>query len=170
MAKRSGPFLSALLVVAVPGLAAGDDDPLTPVREAYRLEQAAPFGRPLDEPNRTKLFSRRLSGLVARDNAYSAESGDVGNLDFDPLLNGQDGEIRALALRLAGRSGDHAWAEAEFTRFQAKVRLRFDLVQEEGGWRIDDIHDIGSRPPSSLVEILATPYPCGSTTRTPCQK
>jgi hypothetical protein len=141
--------------------------PDAPVREGYRLEAAvlgATLGErqrlrlPTDPPHRGQLFSRGLAALLERDARYSELTGQVGNLDYDPFLGGQDAQPNALA-ELAVEAGEAAARRAEvrarFTNLEPRV-VRFLVVLEDGRWVIDDVRD----GKTSLRAELSRPYFC----------
>jgi hypothetical protein len=165
------PALVALAVaVSGPHSAKGSKPPATPdapVREAYRLEAAAlrasPAVRqrltlPLEPPNRARLLSKALAALVERDARYAELTGQVGNVDSDPFLAGQDvqeGVLADLAIDVVRAAPARAEVRARFQNFEPRD-VRFAVVLEDGRWVIDDVRE-GS---VSLRAELARPYFC----------
>lgn len=93
----------------------------------------------------TLPFSPQAQALLAKDAAYEKRTGRIGNLDFAPLVNGQDCD--QLALLDVTAKGD---------RVTARVRNfeEFELVWVfEGEWLVDL-----EGPSGSLVAILARPH------------
>jgi hypothetical protein len=110
-----------------------------------------------NEAERAKRFS---AGLAKELKAYfvrQEKAGDPGNLDFDPIVNGQDYKIDRLDVRpdkvVAGKS---AIVLAEFKNFDETIRLKYKLVQENGAWKIDDIESLRD-PVWDLRDILKAP-------------
>jgi len=126
------------------------DDPRTPVNEAYRQEINQ--NSPLESPYLDKLFSHTLVGLIKTDNCVS--SGEVGVLDWDPFINGQDGEVQKLVTRVVRRDNDKAVVEASFLSFKRKQSVLFDMVLEKGTWRIDDIRPLGEDGNRTSIHAL----------------
>ena len=166
--------LLALFMLMAPALALAAD-PKDPVTRAYRIEAQGLKATqnvkpPWFEPHRQVLLSKRLAALFARDEKYGRESEGVGLLDWDPFINGQDGELKGLAIRTITQAVDKSTVEATFVSFRKRQSVMFDLVTENGGWRIDDIRprdDKGAR--TSIAELLAGPHECGSGTGKSCQ-
>jgi hypothetical protein len=98
-----------------------------------------------------------------------AEAEGVGLLDWDPFINGQDGEVKSLAFKAISQSAAKGVVEATFTSFGTRQNILFDMVQEKSAWRIDDIRprdEKGKR--SSIAAILSGKHECGSETGRKC--
>jgi hypothetical protein len=90
-----------------------------------------------DEDNRRRFLSRRLrAAMLTR-----THNGDAPDLDFDPISNGNDPSVHDLHIRTENENGTRAVVIADFVSHQDAVRsvLRYMLVREDGGWKIDDI-------------------------------
>ncbi len=147
--------------------------PTAPVQEAYRLEELSLADGKANQPpwaaaHRDGLLSPGLAALFAADDRFEEESQGVGNLDWDPFINGQDGEVKGLVLHAAEAADGKARVTATFMSLKAKQSVDFNLVLDKGRWLIDDILPLSEGKKVSIRAILATPYPCGSTTKTPC--
>lgn len=99
----------------------------------------------------------RSSGLQALydADAEATPDGEMGALDFDPFIDGQDWEITDLQIGAAGIAGDYASADVTFKNFGEERTLSYDMVKEDGGWKIDDV---ASKTPGNeyrLSEIFA---------------
>lgn len=89
------------------------------------------------------IWSARTAGLVDQARALTA-AGDEGYFESDPFCGCQDDSgMRLSSVTVTPRDADHAeaavvmsWTEADPV---ATVRQTFDLVRENGVWRIDDI-------------------------------
>lgn len=152
---------------------AEDATPRGPVADAYAITIKAlagkgqPAWRP---PHRDKLMSRELAALFARDDLYQEESGDMGQIGADPFLNGQDGEIKKLSLDAIPVAAGKATVAASFRSFGKPVAVQFKMIQQNGGWRIDDIVDQFDGKDYSISAALAQPYDCGSFMGKPCKR
>ena len=64
------------------------------VSDLYKLDQKkqSPFSQTKDHGLVTKYFSQRLAQLIWKDAV--ASKGEVGALDFDPLYDAQDVDIK----------------------------------------------------------------------------
>ena len=88
-----------------------------------------------------RFFDASLSKLLDAD-AKQAD-GEVGALDGDPVCLCQDpagmkAKILSVALKPPNAT---VTVELDFTLAKEKRRATFDLVPENGQWRIHDIHD-----------------------------
>lgn len=93
-----------------------------------------------DEDNRKRFLSR---GLRAEIEAMVRRTpkGDAPDLDFDPISSGNDPNFHDLRIKTESERGARAVVIADFVSHQDKVRtlLRYLLVREHGGWKVDDI-------------------------------
>lgn len=153
-----------------------DDVPRGPVEDAYAItiktlaakgKAPPPAWRP---PHRDKLMSRSLAALFARDDLYQEESGDMGQIGADPFLNGQDGEIKKLSFDTIPVAAGKATVVANFRSFGKPVAVQFQMLRENGGWRIDDIVNSFEGQRYSIREALSQPYDCGSFMGKPCKR
>lgn len=166
-----GLFLACL---SGPALAAAPG-PETPVREAYAIvtKQLGPNGEgvepPWRPPHRDKLMSRGLAELFARDDLYQEEAQEIGHLGHDPFIGGQDGEVKGLRITVTRKpESGKAEVTARFTSFKQATSVRFILIEQDGGWRIDDIVNRHDGKDFGLREALSRPYECGSFMNKPC--
>ncbi len=155
---------------------AGDDVPRGPVEEGYAItiktlrakgKAPPPAWRP---PHRDRLMSRSLAALFARDDLYQEESGDMGQIGADPFLNGQDGEVKTLSFDTIPVAAGKATVVANFRSFGKPVVVQFQMLRENGGWRIDDIVNQFEGKAYSIREMLSQPYDCGSFMDKPCKR
>ncbi|RXT46477.1 hypothetical protein B6S44_27145 [Bosea sp. Tri-44] len=164
---------AALVVLSLPGHAA-EPTPDATVRKAYEVTQKTLDGGgepPWRPPHRDALMSKNLAALFARDDRYQDESGDIGHVGADPFINGQDGEVKDLQIGLAGKaSRGRARVVASFRSFGQKMAVRFLMVEEGGGWRIDDIVNRIDGKAYSIRAALSQPYDCGSFMGKPCSR
>ena len=176
MSGRLRTLITALVAVslAIPALAA-DTGPETPVREAYAIvaKQLGPNGEgvepPWRAPHRDKLISRGLAEMFARDDLYQEEAQEIGHLDYDPFIGGQDGEVKGLRIAVTRKpEGGKAEVTARFTSFKQATSVRFKLIEEDGAWRIDDIVNRQDGKDFAVREALSKPYECGSFMQKPC--
>ncbi|WP_407525343.1 DUF3828 domain-containing protein [Methylobacterium oryzisoli] len=172
---RTGTVVWVALAGLIPAVQAAEPD--APVREAYRvtvrtLASTGPGVQPpWRPPHRDKLFSRSLASLLARDDRFQEESGDIGHLDADPFISGQDGEVKNLRVAVtAGPADGRAEVAARFVSFAQPVTVRFRMVEEGGAWRIDDIVNRLEGKDLSVRQALSRPYACGSFMGKPCRR
>ena len=154
----------ALLFAATPSLA-DDTTPSGPVKDAYAITVRTLSGSgkpPWRPPHRDKLMSSSLAALFARDDLYQDESGEIGHVDADPFISGQDGEVKKLSLDTIPVAAGKATVQATFRSFGKPVTVLFKMVRENGGWRIDDIVNTVEGKDYSVRAELSQPYECGS--------
>jgi hypothetical protein len=99
--------------------------------------------------------SAHLNELFAKD-AKEAD-GEVGRLDFDPYIDGQDYQITDLKIGEATIKGETATVEVTFKNFDTPDDLTFTLVKEDDGWKIDDVVNPNKDFPYSLKAIMEAP-------------
>src|SRR5215813_7864739 len=99
------------------------------------------------------IHSARLRGLMAADRKQTPK-GEVGRLDFDPFVNGQDWEIKKLVVTETERKGDRATVRATFDNFDEPREIEFQLVRQQRRWLIDDVAS-RIKPRWTLSKILS---------------
>jgi hypothetical protein len=166
-------FVGILLALAtLTGLAGKPEskglDPDAILRELDKAHDAqkGPF---FDRTNRNlaeKYFTKKLAALVVKDAAKSDD--EVAAIDFDPLYDSQDPQVKNFKIgavqlsgagKHAGDPGNDAVADVHITfKDDGHAReLRFDFKrQPDKTWRISDIHYPDN---TSLLQILRTAYP-----------
>ncbi len=97
--------------------------------------------------------SEALNALYATDET-NTPAGELGALGFDPYVDGQDYQLSNLIIGDAEISGDDAAVEVSFDNFDQPVSLTYELVFEDGGWKIDDVVSEESEFPYRLSEIF----------------
>jgi hypothetical protein len=99
----------------------------------------------------TKYFDKRLANLLWKEIA-GTPSGEVGNLDFDPLYNAQDTQITHFLVGKPKFEGDKALVVVSFNNFNQKTRITFRMLSTAEGWKIENlIYGDGS----DLIKILS---------------
>ena len=81
-----------------------------------------------------------LAAAMIKDSAAAAKRGDVGTLDGDPFIDGQDWEITDVKVS-ASETGAKANGSVSFNNFKEAQTVTLDLVKLSAGWRIADIHN-----------------------------
>ena len=98
--------------------------------------------------------SKALQELYETDAAATPEGG-LGALDFDPYIAGQDWDLTDFWIGPAQIVGDTARVVVSFKNFGEADTLTYDLVLEDGGWKIDDLSGVGALGEYRLSEIFA---------------
>lgn len=130
------PLLLALGVLpslAAPAPAQPAADAVAVVKKVYAASEA----------RKARVYSKRLQALL--DKEARQARGEVGNLDFDFAVNGQDTETgyrKTLRYETASESGNKAVVKVRFRNFEPQL-LEYDLVRESGGWVVDEVRSLG---------------------------
>jgi len=82
-------------------------------------------------------FDKSLAAKVVGDQAKS--QGEVGKLDFDPLYDAQDLEIKGFSVAPVSQQKESAEVAALFKNMGTSHKVLFSLANTEHGWRISDI-------------------------------
>lgn len=147
------PALFAGLILAaatvLPSLAATFDSPKALLTALY-----APYLQDGDTSDQTEFFSDALNALYAKD-AAATPDGEMGVLDFDPVIAGQDYAISKLVIDTPDITGDSAEVTVRFDNFDMPQELFYRLVREQGGWKVDDIENKQGDYPWDLAKIFA---------------
>ncbi len=102
-----------------------------------------------------RLFEASTARLILRDAA--AARGEVGALDFDVFVGGQDHELtRMPVFRVESAGNGRAVVIATgVNELSPGASIRYELVRADGEWRIHDMRWNGVR--QSLRELLKKP-------------
>jgi len=125
------------------------------VRELYRVHRNG-NGHVFEKQGRKlqlRFFDAKLAGLLWKDLTETPE-GELGHIDFDPLYNAQDTQIKNFRVGAAVVRGDTANVPVTFVNFDQKVKIDFRLVRTKGVWKISNIVYGGG---SDLLKILSEP-------------
>lgn len=139
--------LSAL--IASPTLAETFKTPKALLQALYTFDAASSDNTPSPY---SAFFSDHLNELLQTD-LDNTEEGEVGAIDFDPVIAGQDGEASDLRIGQPILMDGRAELEVEF-RNGEKVTLYYTLVKEHGGWKVEDIANQQGEQPWSLSALL----------------
>jgi hypothetical protein len=130
------------LAVCVPLAFATDiSDPVKFVSDVYTKYIGSDRARkPYQAP--THIYSPRLSKLLDEDKRKAND--EVGCIEFDFWLNGQDASIRkppAVSAKPSTRA-DQQTVIATFVNIRTPMELQFDFVRIGGKWLLDDVHSL----------------------------
>jgi hypothetical protein len=98
--------------------------------------------------------SDALNALYDAD-AENTPEGEIGALDFDPYIDGQDFDLADLEIGTPDEADGKATVDVSFTNFGEPRHITYDLVYEKGGWRIDDLASNDDDFSYRLTEIFA---------------
>jgi len=102
----------------------------------------------------SQFRSAELQALYDTDAELTPE-GEMGAISFDPYIDGQDYEITDLEIGAPGMAGEHASVDVTFKNFGEPRALTYELVLEDGGWKIDDVVSTNPDNAYRLSEIFA---------------
>ncbi len=128
------PLLALILAIAVGAASppkAIDSDPVSLITAIYQAY--------LDNtPALDDIYSKRLQALLDKD-AQETPEGMVGRIDWDVFVDGQDFDLSALKIVPVSQDASKAQIRATFINMGEQRNMLFDLVREDGHWRIDEI-------------------------------
>src|SRR6266404_1452480 len=110
---------------------------------------------------KAKYLSRSLADLWAKADAHTPK-GDVGPVDFDPVTNSQEPDVKSFKAVAEKLEPEKAVIAVTLTGRAAKPpkpadrTVRFDFVRDAGRWKIDDIRSASDGEPWSIRGILET--------------
>jgi hypothetical protein len=92
---------------------------------------------------KAKYLSKSLVALWTKGDANTAK-GDVGPIDFDPVTNSQEPEIKSFKVVTEKLEADTADIAVTIIGRTARTKasddiVRYNFVREDGKWKIDDI-------------------------------
>ena len=109
---------------------------------------------------KAKYLSKSLVALWAKADARTRK-GDVGPIDFDPVTNSQDPDVKSFKVVAEKQEADKATVAATIDSHQREARtkaadktIRYDFVHEAGQWKIDDIKGAVDGSPWSVGALL----------------
>lgn len=143
--------IAAGLVLALSSLAAAQayDTPEALIEAFYQ-----PYFDSNFPENESQFRSAALQALYDNDAEITPE-GEMGAISFDPYIDGQDYGITNLEIGATDIAGDDATVEVTFSNFGEPRSLTYELVLEDGGWKIDDVVSTNPDNPYRLSEIFA---------------
>ena len=109
---------------------------------------------------KAKYLSKSLVGLWAKADAHTPK-GDIGPVDFDPVTNSQEPDVKSFKVVAEKLEADKAVMSVTITGHNAPARkaadqtVRYDFVREAGEWKIDDIKSASDGNPWSIRDMLA---------------
>ena len=136
--------------------AAPAPDPAAVIRPLYDryLTEGAQFPEFRDQAPWSASLWTQLEAMMARSEALNEPI-----LDFDPLIDAQDYQITNLNVTTDGVvENSHATVRASFANAGRPTEVVYDMVWENGGWRVDnirasnwDLRQIASAPNADAI-------------------
>ena len=108
---------------------------------------------------KSQYLSKALIALWAKADAHTPK-GDVGPVDFDPVTNSQEPDVKSFKVDAEKMEADKATIAVTITghrndRKPADQIVRYDFVREANSWRIDDIKGSSDGEAWSIRKMLA---------------
>ncbi len=141
---------------------AASDDPAGLVASIYANgHERAVWIQWLDAARRGTWFSVATTALWGRCDAIARKTKDqAGPLDFDVATNSQGAEVKRASIKVQSQGQARATVLATLTpdnwsrRSARENAIRYELVLERDGWKIDDIHGVAEPNAWSLRALL----------------
>lgn len=107
---------------------------------------------------KAKYLSKALVALWAKADAHTPK-GDVGPIDFDPVTNSQEPDVKSFRVDAEKTEADKATFAVTITghrndRKPADQIVRYDFVREANSWKIDDIKGSSEGQAWSIRKML----------------
>jgi len=107
---------------------------------------------------KAKYLSKSLIRLWADADAHTPK-GDVGPIDFDPVTNSQDPDLKSFKVVAEKLDADKAVIAVTIAGHHAPSKpedqvVRYSFVRDDGQWKIDDISGASDGEAWSIREML----------------
>jgi hypothetical protein len=108
---------------------------------------------------KAKYLSKSLVALWARADAHTPK-GDVSPIDFDPVTNSQDPDVKSFKVVAEKLEADKAVIAVTITGRTARAKpsddiVRYNFVRDDGKWKIDDIGSALDGEAWSIRDLLS---------------
>ena len=155
---------AGLLAATLPNEAPAADDPagiITAIYTRAAKGKGDTGGAFVFENKAAKAnyLSKSLIALWAKADARTRK-GDVGPVDFDPVTNSQDPDVKSFKVAVEKQEADKATIAVTIDGHQgprtkpADGTIRYDFVRDAGRWKIDDIRGSAEGKPWSIRGLL----------------
>ena len=159
---------AGLLAATLPNEAPAADDPagiITAIYTRAAKGKGDTGGAFVFENKAAKAnyLSKSLIALWAKADARTRK-GDVGPVDFDPVTNSQDPDVKSFKVAVEKQEADKATIAVTIDGHQgprtkpADGTIRYDFVRDAGQWKIDDIRGSVEGKPWSIRCLLANSF------------
>jgi hypothetical protein len=140
LTRRNFILSAACAAVAAPAFAADQSarDLVAAIYAAYKGKKSQ--GIVLDNAGAVRrYFALPLAALIIKDMDEAAKRGDVGALDGDPFIDGQDWEIASFDIAVSEPAPAKARATVKFDNAGTPKTVVLDLIKIDNAWRIGEI-------------------------------
>jgi len=159
---------AGLLAATLPNAAPAADDPAGIITAIYTRADKGKGdtgGAFVFENKAAKAnyLSKSLIALWAKADARTRK-GDVGPVDFDPVTNSQDPDVKSFKVAVEKQEADKATIAVTIDGHQgprtkpADGTIRYDFVRDAGRWKIDDIRGSAEGKPWSIRGLLVDSF------------
>lgn len=107
------------------------------VRNLYDRNAAEEIDYLEDKP-RKRYFTASTDKLLGKAFKIS-EKRQEPSIDYDPVIDGQDGDPKNIVIVPISSDATRAVVEARFDSFDEKVVVTYTFENEKGVWKIEDI-------------------------------
>jgi hypothetical protein len=145
------PILFGIALGAAAPLDTVDGDPVTLIGAIYKTYTDIGPGED-GMPGLPGVYSQRLQALIDKDESETPE-GEVGRLDWDVFVDGQDWQLTELKIVPVANDGARAQVRATFKNFDEPRDILYTLISEGGRWRIDEIKET-LKPRWTMSKVL----------------
>jgi Protein of unknown function (DUF3828) len=168
MLTRRHLVLTSLLIATEAPLARAEpataDDPIAIVNAIYaRAAKGKGDGGGgfviENKAAKARYLSRSLIALWAKADAHTPK-GDVGPIDFDPVTNSQEPDVKSFKAEADKLDANTALIAVTLTghtprKFRADEVIRYAFVHEGSTWKIDDFKGAVDGKPWSIRGMLS---------------
>jgi Protein of unknown function (DUF3828) len=107
---------------------------------------------------KAKYLSKALVALWAKADAHTPK-GDVGPVDFDPVTNSQEPDVKSFSAVAEKQEADKAVIAVTIKGNTPRAKpvdntIRYSFVRDDGLWMIDDISGASDGEPWSIRTML----------------
>jgi hypothetical protein len=159
-------FVAASLLVSISPAFAENPAPIDPAAILTAIYTRAAKGKGdgggafviENKAAKSKYLSKSLVALWAKADAHTPK-GDVGPVDFDPVTNSQEPDVKSFKVDAEKTEADKATIVVTITghrndRKPADQVVRYDFVREANSWKIDDIKGSSDGESWSIRKLL----------------
>jgi hypothetical protein len=86
-----------------------------------------------------RYFEPGIAAAIRKDQKNSEQRNEVGTLDFDPFVDGQDWDIPSVDIAIRDTAPDKAVATVKFTSSGKPTTVVLELLKIRNNWRVRDI-------------------------------
>jgi hypothetical protein len=111
------------------------DDPRKFVADVYKHFMTVDLYNPPED-----FYTPRLDRIVKSEHKRSG--GEVGCIDFDFWVNGQDFEIKGLEVTDGSKTPDRQTVIAKFNNLGSAEEIHFEFQRIAGRWLLDEVQSV----------------------------